>query len=196
VLHRFWQASLPVHFREVQHDRGPTGNLEIHGMRGSQKDPKYSRSTLVEETLRPKRRVRSPKPEQHSPLSKFPANWHRPLQRLRHTRYSLWRRNLSHDSLSCQIPSVFSEELVLSRLIRCELFRLRCHGHSLLLSSYLRRIKRKNFSRSACGHPLQDLTHLFLDCHASEPLRRAIFGTTFSIFDLWSRPWGVARLLS
>jgi len=34
-----------------------------------------------------------------------------------------------------------------------------------------------------------------VDCHASEPLRRAIFGTTSSIFDLWSRPWGVARLL-
>jgi len=42
---------------------------------------------------------------------------------------------------------------------------------------------------------LQDLTHLLLDCPASEPLRRAIFGTTSYIFDPWSRPWGVARLL-
>jgi len=41
---------------------------------------------------------------------------------------------------------------------------------------------------------LQDLTHLLLDFPASEPLWRAIFGTT-SIFDLWSRPWGVTRLL-
>jgi len=50
---------------------------------------------------------------------------------------------------------------------------------------------------SACGHPLQDSTHLLLDCPAFEPLWRAIFGTTSSIFDLWSisRPWGVARLL-
>jgi len=32
-------------------------------------------------------------------------------------------------------------------------------------------------------------------CPASEPLRRAIFGT-ISIFDLWSRPWDVVRLLS
>jgi len=39
---------------------------------------------------------------------------------------------------------------------------------------------------------LQDMTHLLLDCAASEPLRRAIFGTTSSIFDLWSRPWGVS----
>jgi len=31
--------------------------------------------------------------------------------------------------------------IVLPRLIRCELFRLRCHGHNLLLSSYLCRIK-------------------------------------------------------
>jgi len=31
--------------------------------------------------------------------------------------------------------------------------------------------------------------HLLLNCPASEPLWRAIFGTTFSIFDLWFRPW-------
>jgi len=43
-----------------------------------------------------------------------------------HTRYSLWRRNLSHNSLSGQIPSVSSQELTLPRLIRCELSRLRC----------------------------------------------------------------------
>jgi len=41
---------------------------------------------------------------------------------------------------------------------------------------------------------MQDMTDLLLDCPVSEPLRRAISGTT-SIFDLWSKPWGVARLL-
>jgi len=102
------------------------------------------------------------------------------IAKIRHTRYSLWRRTLSHNSLPCQIPSVSSEELAFPRLIRCELSRLRCHVHSLLLSSYLCRIKRKeNSSCSACGNPLQDLTHLLLDCPASEPLRHAIFGTTF-----------------
>jgi len=54
--------------------------------------------------------------------------------------------------------------------------------------------KEGEFFMQHCGHPLQDLTHL-LDCPASEPLRRAVFGTASSIFDLWSRPWGVARLL-
>jgi len=107
------------------------------------------------------------------------------IAKIRHTRYSLWRQNLFHNSLSCQIPSVSSEELALPRLIR----------HNLLLSSYLCRIKRKeNSSYSTCGHPLQDLTHL-LDCPATEPLWYAIFGTTSSIFDLLSRPWGMARLL-
>jgi len=38
-------------------------------------------------------------------------------------------------------------------------------------------------------------SNFLLGCPASEPLRRAIFGTASSIFDLWSRPWGVARLL-
>jgi len=49
------------------------------------------------------------------------------IAKIRHTRYSFWRRNLSHNySHSCEIPSVSSEKLVLSRLIRCELSRLRC----------------------------------------------------------------------
>jgi len=65
---------------------------------------------------------------------------------------------LSRNSLPCQIPSVFSIEVALPRLIRCELSRLRCHSHSLLLPSYLCRIKRKENSLcSACGHLLQDL---------------------------------------
>ena len=86
--------------------------------------------------------------------------------------------------------------LLLSRSIRIELSRLCCHGQSLLLSSYLHRISRKeNSDGSACGHPLQDLNHLLLDCRASEPLRKSIFGSSLSILDLWSRPWGVARLL-
>jgi len=60
---------------------------------------------------------------------------------------------------------VSSEEQALPRLIRCELSRLRCHGHSLLLPSYLCRIKRKeNSSCGSCGHHLQNMTHLFLDC--------------------------------
>ena len=68
-----------------------------------------------------------------------------------------------------QIPEVSSEELLLSCPIRCELSRLRCHSHSLLLSLYLHRISRKeNSACSACGHPLQDLNHL-LDCPALNP---------------------------
>ena len=94
------------------------------------------------------------------------------------------------------ISIVSSEELLLSRSIRSELSRLRCHGHSLLLSSYLQRISRKeNSDCSACGHRLQDLNHLLLDCPASEPLRKSISGSSPSILDPWFRPWGVARLL-
>ena len=117
------------------------------------------------------------------------------VAKARYFQYRNWRRHISHSHLNFQVPEVSSEELLLSRSIRCELWRLRCHGHSLLLSSYLHRISRKeNSACSACGHPLQDLNHL-LDCPASEPLRKSIFGSSPSILDLWSRPWGVARLL-
>ena len=113
-----------------------------------------------------------------------------------YSQYHNWRRHISHSHLNFQVPEVSSEELLLSRPIRCELSRLRCHGHSLLLSSYLHRISRKeNSACSACGHPLQDLNHFLLDCPASEPLRKSIFGFCLFILDLWSRPWGVARLL-
>ena len=110
--------------------------------------------------------------------------------------YHNWRRHISHSHLNFQVPEVSLEELLLSRPIRCELSRLRCHGHSLLLSSYLHRISRKeNSACSACCHPLQDLNHLLLDCPASEPLRKSIFDSSLSLLDLRSRPWGVARLL-
>ena len=78
----------------------------------------------------------------------------------------------------------------LSRCICCELSRLRCHGHSLLLSSYLHRIRgMENSACSACGHPLQDLNHLLLDCPASQPLCKSIFGS--SLFSIYGPDLGV-----
>ena len=59
---------------------------------------------------------------------------------------------LSHLNSFTQVPSISTEKLVLPCHVRCVLFRLRCNGHSLLLSSYLSRIGRiKNPSCSACG---------------------------------------------
>ena len=118
------------------------------------------------------------------------------IAKIRYLQYHNWRCHVSHAYMKQQVPEVSSEELLLSRPICCELSRLRCHGHSLLLSSYLHGISRKeNSACSACGHHLQDLNHLLLDCPASEPLRKSIFGSSLSILDLWSRPWGVAQLL-
>jgi len=54
--------------------------------------------------------------EQHSPLPHVPCPLALTVAEIRYTRYSLWRRNLSHNSLSCQIPSVSSEKLALPRL--------------------------------------------------------------------------------
>ena len=85
---------------------------------------------------------------------------------------------------------------MLPRHARCVLSRLRCNGHSLLLSSYLSRIGRiENPSCSACGHPSQDTSHLILHCPATYSLRRSLFGDSLSIYNLWSRPQGVAPLL-
>ena len=95
-----------------------------------------------------------------------------------------------------QVPSIPTEELVLPRHARCVLSRFRCNGHSLLFGSYLSRIGRiENPSCSACGHPSQDICHLILHCPARDSLRRSLFGDSLSLYDLWSRPWRVARLL-
>ena len=122
--------------------------------------------------------------------------------KVRYFQYHNWRHYISHSYMNHQVPEVSSEELLLSRPIRCELSRLCCHGHSLLLSSYLHRISRKeNSACSACGHPLRNLNHL-LDCLASEPLRKSIFGFSLSLFltygpdlGVWPNCWVSAEFL-
>ena len=54
------------------------------------------------------------------------------VSKVRYFQYHNWRRHISHSYLNYQVPEVSSEELFLSRPIRCELSRLRCHGHSFL----------------------------------------------------------------
>ena len=84
----------------------------------------------------------------------------------------------------------------LPRSARCALSRLRCNGHSTFLNSYLHRVGRTETpSCRNCGSESQNFSQLVLDCPVLDHLRRAIFGHSLSILDLWSRPWGVARLL-
>ena len=60
--------------------------------------------------------------------------------------FSNWRRSVSSRIFDTEVPSISTEELVLPRHACCVLSRLRCNGHSLLLSSYLSRIgRRKSF---------------------------------------------------
>ena len=110
--------------------------------------------------------------------------------------FSDWRRIVSSKFFDTQAPSISTEELVLPRHARCFLSRLRCNGHNLLLGSYLSRIGRiENPSSSACGHSSQDASNLILHCPATDSLRHSLFDNSLSLFDFWSRFWGVARLL-
>ena len=95
-----------------------------------------------------------------------------------------------------QVSSISTEKLVLPCHARCVLTRLRCNGHSLLLSSCLSRIGRiENPSCSTCGHSFQNTSHFILHCPAMDSLCRSLFGDFLSLYDLWSRPRGVAQLL-
>ena len=118
------------------------------------------------------------------------------ISRIHSRLISDWRRTVSSKFFNTQVSSISTEELVLSRHARCVVSRLRCNGHSLLLGSYLSRNGRiENPSRSACGHSSQNTSHLILPCSATDSLRRSLFGDSLYFYDLWSRPWGVARLL-
>ena len=109
---------------------------------------------------------------------------------------SNWRCTVSSKYFDAQVPSISTEELVLPRHACCVVSRLRCNGHSLLLGSYLSMIGRiENPSCSTCRHSSQYVSHLILHCPATDSLRRSLFGDSLSLYDLWSRPWGVARLL-
>ena len=60
----------------------------------------------------------------------------------------------------------------------------------------LSRIGRiENSSCGACGHPSQDISPFILLCPGTDSLRHSLFGDSLSLYDLWSRPWRVARLL-
>ena len=110
--------------------------------------------------------------------------------------FSDWRRTISSKFFGTQVPSISTEKLVLSRYARCVLSRLRCNGRGVLLGFYPSRIGRnENFSCNACGHSSQETSHLILHCPATDSLRRSLFGDSLSLYDLWSRPWRVARLL-
>ena len=107
-----------------------------------------------------------------------------------------WRRTVSSQFFDTPVPPISTEELVLPRHACCVLSCFCCNGHNFLLGSYLSRIGRiENPSCSACGHPSQDTSHLVLQCLATDSLRRSLFGDSLSLYDLWSRPWGVVRLL-
>ena len=118
------------------------------------------------------------------------------ISRIHSSLFSDWRCTVSSKYLETQVPSISTEELVLPRHARCVLSRLRCNGRILLLGSYLSRIGRiENLSCSACGHSSQDTSHLILHCPATDCWCISLFGDSLSLYDLWSRPWGVARLL-
>ena len=128
--------------------------------------------------------------------SAIPCSLSSLISRIHSRLFSDWRHTVSLKYFDTKVPSISTEELVLPCHACCVLSRLCCNGHSLLLGSYLSRIGRiENPSCSTHGHLSQDICHLILHCPATNSLRRSLFGDSLSLYDLWSRPWGVVQLL-
>ena len=118
------------------------------------------------------------------------------ISRIHSCLFSDWRRTVSSKFFDTQVPSISTKELVLPRHARCVFSCLHCNGHSLLSSSYLSRIGRiENPSCSACRHPSQNTSDLILHCPAMDSWRRSLFGDSLFLYNFWSKPWEVARLL-
>ena len=118
------------------------------------------------------------------------------ISRIHSCIFSDWRCTVSSKCFDTRIPSVSAEELVLLCHAWCVLHRLFCNGCSLLVNSDLSSVGRiENPLCSPCGHPSQDICHLILHCPTTDSLRRSPFGDSLTLYDLWSRPLGAARLL-
>ena len=110
--------------------------------------------------------------------------------------FSDWRRSVSSKFFDLQVPSISTEEFVLTLHARCVLFRLHYNGHSLLLSSYLSRIGGiENPSCSAADTRPRTLLISFCTVQLRTLFRRSLFGDSLSLYDLWSRLWRVSWLL-
>ena len=116
-----------------------------------------------------------------------------PLTSRIHSRlFSDWRRTVSSKYFDTQVPSISTEELVLPRRARCVLSRLRYNGLSLLLYSCLS-LESIILAASSALRPRTPLISFFTV--QLRTLRRSLFGHSLFLYDLWSRPWRVARLL-
>ena len=107
------------------------------------------------------------------------------------TLFSDCRRTVSFKFFDTQVSSL--TELMLPRHARCLLSRLRCIGHSLLLSFYLSRIGRIENPSSSASRPRTPFVSFCIV--QLRTLRRSLFGDSLFLYDLWSRPWVLARLL-
>ena len=98
-----------------------------------------------------------------------------------------WRRTVSWKFFDTQIPSISTEALVLPHHPRCVLSRLRCNGHSFLISLGLAELR----TLPAAPADTRPRTPLISFCTVQ---LRTLYAAQ-SLATLWSRPWGVARLL-
>ena len=88
------------------------------------------------------------------------------------------------DSSTHKFPGFPLKNLYSLVIACCALSRPCCNEHSYLLSSCLSRIE--NFAPSVISHHTRH-------CPATDCLGRLLFGEHLSLYDVWSKPWRVAR---
>ena len=129
-------------------------------------------------------------------LSTLPSSLSLLSSHIHPSRFSNGLHTISSKFFDIQVPSVCTKKLVNPRQDRCVLLYLRFHGNSLLLNyNFSKMSKNENLLCNTCSHPTQDTAHLILHCPATVSLPRLLFGIYFSLYDLRSKPWGVALVL-
>ena len=113
------------------------------------------------------------------------------VAKVRYFQYHNWRRHISRFYLSHQVPEVSSEELLLFALFAVS---FPVFAAITTVFFYLHIFTESVGRRILLVVPVDTLYRTSI-ISSSTVLRKSIFGSSLSILDLWSRPWGVARLL-
>ena len=145
-----------------------------------------------------KKRIYLPKLVPLCPLMRSQALSPPVSAKVRYCQYRNWRRHISHSQLNFG-GSFFLAPYAVSSPSSLPWSQSSFISSQDIISSQDQ--SKENSDCSACGHPLQDLNHLLLDCRASEPFANLSLAplSLFSIYGpdlgVWPDCWVSAEFL-
>ena len=125
------------------------------------------------------------------PTDAIPSPFPPVSAKVRYCQYRNWRRHISHSHLNFQVQSLFGGSFFLAPYaVSFPVF-----AAMVTVFFYLHIFTGSVGKRILIVVPVDTLYRTSIISSSTVAFRISIFGSSLSILDLWSRPWGVARLL-